>query len=172
MVMAWLRGNAVECLMARCRQYRTGINDEYIRSLLEFQIFLIWFPVFPRTYSYLLCFRGGCRYKLQLNCSECRLIPCHTVITRTASSSSCGCSPEIPSLSNDSTSPPNTRHKHFSRYWHVYYQLHHHHALCSVRHVAWSKRSTCWPLRLLFASPDLFAKRSLFQVLLYSVRMP
>ena len=96
--MAWPRGNAVECLMARCRQYRTGINDEYVRSLVEFQKFLIWFPFFPRTYSYLQYFSGSCRQKLQLNCSECLLITWHTIINCTALSSQ-----EIRSLSKRCT---------------------------------------------------------------------
>jgi len=74
MVMARHWVNAVECLTARCRQQETGVNDEYVRSLVEFQKFLIWFPVFPRTYPYLQYFSGSCRQKLQLNCSECRLI--------------------------------------------------------------------------------------------------
>ena len=85
MIMGWQRGEAVECLMARCRQHRTGINDDDVRSLVEFQKFLIGSPVFPRTYTYLQFFRGSCRQRLQLNSSaECRLIAWHTVITRTA----------------------------------------------------------------------------------------
>jgi hypothetical protein len=108
--MAQQWGNAVECLMARCRQYRTGINDEYVRSLVEFQKFLIWFPVLPRTYSYLQHFSGSCHQKLQLNCSECRLITWHTVINRTASSSR-----EIHSLSKRSTFPSHHSPQTFVR---------------------------------------------------------
>jgi hypothetical protein len=52
-------GTVEEFSMARYSEYRTWEDDEYVRSLVEFQIFLIWGVIIPHTLAYLLYDSGS-----------------------------------------------------------------------------------------------------------------